>query len=398
MIELRDDPITLVEYVPCSIPKSRISEELGWSLWQTYGKQISVEFPSPKTDNQWVLTSQGYVGYIPLAHDLHLLLQPKVPLQNVFGMLEYAWSTDFQILPELFEADSIADFYGRLANLLAQRVLARARKGLYRAYVEQTETLSYVRGKLDVTPLVTAPWKAQLTCTYEEHTADLEDNQILAWTLFVIASSRLCSERYLPTIRHAYRALQGYVSIRPCHANVCLGRTYTRLNQDYVVLHALCRFFLEHSGPTHDTGTRTMVPFLIDMAVLFERFIAEWLKKHMESELSVRAHDVIKLVPGTSIHFDIDLTLYNVYPLTPLCVLDTKYKTHILPSTSDLAQIIAYAKAQRCHNAVLVYPEDAIRPIDTLVDDIRVRTLAFSIGADLNAAGQRFQQQLLDGV
>ena len=56
---------------------------------------------------------------------------------------------------------------------------------------------------------------------------------------------------------------------------------YHRLNRDYEVLHALCRFFLENSGPAHSSGGHTFFPFLVDMAQLFERFVAGWLQKHL---------------------------------------------------------------------------------------------------------------------
>ncbi|MCX7038200.1 MAG: hypothetical protein NT005_03560 [Spirochaetes bacterium] len=43
----------------------------------------------------------------------------------------------------------------------------------------------------------------------------------------------------------------------------------------------MCRFFLESSGPTHEPGGNLMLPFLVDMARLFELFVAEWLQQHI---------------------------------------------------------------------------------------------------------------------
>ncbi len=37
-----------------------------------------------------------------------------------------------------------------------------------------------------------------LQCNYEEHTADVKENQILVWTLYIIGRSSLCSERVSP--------------------------------------------------------------------------------------------------------------------------------------------------------------------------------------------------------
>jgi 5-methylcytosine-specific restriction enzyme subunit McrC len=61
-----------------------------------------VEFPSPKTDHRWELTAQGWVGYIPLSPELGLSLQPKVSLEGLFRMLEYAYRLEsFHFLDDL---------------------------------------------------------------------------------------------------------------------------------------------------------------------------------------------------------------------------------------------------------------------------------------------------------
>jgi 5-methylcytosine-specific restriction enzyme subunit McrC len=216
-----------------------------------------------------------------LSEDLGLALHPKVELSNLFRMLEYAYKlSSFEFLDDLFEARSLEVFYNRLARTLARQILNRARKGFYRAYVAKRERLPYVRGRLDVRGLAQRPWDVNLQCHYEEHTADVEDNQILAWILFVIARSGLLTENTSLMVRQAYRSLQGFVTLQPFGPSDCVGRPYTRLNDDYQRIHALCRFFLEHCGPSHEMGDRNMLPFLVNMARLYELFVAEWLGAH----------------------------------------------------------------------------------------------------------------------
>jgi len=60
-----------------------------------------------------------------------------------------------------------------------------------------------------------------------------------------------------------------------------MGRRYIRQNADYATLHALCRFFLEQAGPTHELGRHRMLPFVVEMAALFERFVVAWLRVHL---------------------------------------------------------------------------------------------------------------------
>ena len=64
-----------------------------------------------------------------------------------------------------------------------------------------------------------------LPCAYEDHTADIEDNRILSWTLFVIVRSGSLTWRELPNVRRAYRTLQGAVQTYPVGPESCVGRT-----------------------------------------------------------------------------------------------------------------------------------------------------------------------------
>ncbi len=369
--------------------------EVGETLWRNYGKQVAVEFPSPKTGGKWQLTAQGWVGYIPLSKELGLAMHPKVPLSNLFRMLEYAYRLEsFKFLDDLFEARSLEEFYNRLARILAKRGLDRARKGFHRAYVAKKERLPYVRGRLNVRELAQAPWDVNLQCHYQEHTADVEDNQILASTLFVIARSGLLTERTSSMVRQAYRSLQGFVTLRPFGPSDCVGRAYTRLNDDYQPMHALCRFFLEHSGPSHEMGDRTMLPFLVDMARLYELFVAEWLRAHPPQHTFIKVKEPVHF-DGNAPSFEIDLVLYDTATAKALYVMDTKYKAASAPSSDDLAQVVAYAEAKGCGEAVLVYPSALSKPLDTKVGGIRIRSSVFSLGGVLDQSGRAFVQNVL---
>ncbi len=389
--------ISLTEYQPRRLARTELAETEAELLWRRYPAQVAVDFPSPKSDGQWQLTALGWAGYIPVSPELGLSLQPKVPLANMFRMLAYAGQIhSFRFLPELVACRSLPEFYEYLAGVLAGKVLERGRKGFYRAYLPQAERLPYVRGRLDVPALARSPEQVRPVCHYQQRTTDIEDNQILGWTLGRIMQSGLCSERTLPAIRRAYRALQGLVTPAPYTALDCAGRVYNRLNEDYRPLHALCRFFLEHTGPGHTSGDRTMLPFLVNMARIYERFVAGWLEAHLPPGLGLEPQAQVYLSHTDQLHFKIDLVVYETgHRDSPRYVLDTKYKVAGGPATEDIAQVIAYAQATGCRQAVLVYPTPLDRPLDSWVGDIRVRGLTFTLDGDLEEAGSRFFQALL---
>ena len=384
--------IELKEYSTVEFSPEPVLDNAWKLLWQDYSKQVEVNFPSLKTSEQWQLTSQGWVGYIPLTEEISLKLQPKVELKDLFGMLEYAYKEI--VFPEgLITCQSLEEFYEQLANVLAQRILERSCKGFYRAYVSQTGKLTHLRGRMNVRQAIQKPWDIKLNCYYEEHTTDVEENQILAWTLFIIGRSDLCSERVSPTVRQAYHSLQGFVTLQPRSSKDCVGRLYNRLNEDYRPLHALCRFFLESSGASHERGDRAMLPFLVDMAKLYELFVAEWLQENPPPGFFFKKQHPVEI--GQNRHFRIDLLLYHVATGEARAVLDTKYKAPDRAADTDIHQMISYAKATRCSEAFLIYPTHLKEPLDIIASDIRVRSLTLSLSSDLHRAGQSLLEDLL---
>ncbi|MGE5592475.1 MAG: McrC family protein [Betaproteobacteria bacterium] len=393
--------IELKEYVPRELDYDEMSFSEGESLWRQYGTQVNVDFPTPKTDNRWRLTSQGWVGFIPLTSDLGIHLVPKVPVANLFYMLEYAYGLKgLRFLENTVHCRTLQEFYNSLAKTLALRILNRERKGLYRSYRDEHEVLKYLRGRIDLARHVTRPWSIAFDCEFQDHLADIEDNRILAWSLHLIARNQLCSEEVARVCRIAYRRIRASVGLQPFKGRDCIGRTYNRLNQDYQPLHSLCRFFLDHSGPSALAGAEyQMLPFLINMPRLFELFVANWLKAHLPPEFKVQPQEQVVVGTSGELVFRMDLVLYDLERGGVCCILDTKYKVSDTPSTQDIAQLFTYELARECDRAVLVYPTASIKPFEDSIQNKRVKSMAFALeGEDMRESGEGFLTQLLSWV
>jgi 5-methylcytosine-specific restriction enzyme subunit McrC len=196
-------------------------------------------------------------------------------------------------------------------------------------------------------------------------------------------------------VRRACKALGGIVSVAPFIGSDAMGRIYHQLNADYEPLHALCRFFLDHLGPAHERGDRPMLPFLVDMARLFEEFVAAWLSSHLPPYLAALPQEKVSLGADRRVRFEIDIVIRHLSSGRNLAVLDTKYKNQRFPQSADVQQAIAYAEARNCHHAFLVYPQELESPFRGELKNHTVETLAFPLDGDLDAAGERFLEQLL---
>lgn len=387
--------IRLREYEPTRLPRRTFTRRQGARLWREYdqnGRKLRVAFPTYATGDQWELTPQGWVGAIPVTPDRWLWLRPRTPLTTLFRMVAYAYDLPIQWLPGVHEVTSLLDFYQKLALLLAQKTQKRAGQGLHRAYVSRQEASPVVRGRLQFTP-PPRPERVRLPCRYQAFQADIPDNQILAYTLGTIARSGLCDETAQPAVRQTARLLNGITTPRSFTPEECTARSYTRLNADYRPLHALCRFFLTHTGPAHRLGQYEMMPFLLEMPTLYERFVARWLGAHLPPPWRVREKEKKVFAASYPLKFEMDLVLYQGSERR--AVLDTKYKLPTSAATADVHQVVAYAEALRCPEALLVYPRPLPQPLDAQIGAVRVRSMAFTLDDDLETAGQVFLRRLM---
>lgn len=380
--------IDLEEYVPKLVSQEDLPETVARFLHDTHGSKVLTESPSFQTGGQWRLTSQGWVGHIPLPDDHWLQLRPKTPVANILGMMEYAYKLNLNTLKGFTKVETLEQAFSSLARILALRTLDRVRRGLYRSYVSEIDRLPYVRGRILVTRRLRQPHDPLMPCSFETHTPDIDDNQILVWTFQKIIDSGLCRDQDIAIVRRAARALHGDVSATPRAASNCLGRRYNRLNEDYRDMHVLCWFFLAHVGPSHTTGPTTSLPFLINMNRLYEAFVAQWLREHLSPRFVLEDQAKVNVSPDGHVSFTIDLVVSDVAERRPLVVLDTKYKIVDSAASDDVSQVISYAVSKHCGEAVLVYPKTLLKPINDLVGNIRVRALPFSIeDKDLSQGG-----------
>lgn len=378
--------VTLKEYQSEEISRESISYDLKEKLCREYSKQIEISLIADRQGDRWRITAQGYIGYIQVSPDLAIFIEPKAPIRNVLAMLEYTPEFKGFKFPELANFDTLQDFLNSLAELLANRILEKCRRGLYRSYISQNATLDYVRGRIDIPKATHKPWQIKIPCQYQENTHDNEDNQIIFYTLYRILRSQLCTEKTQTKVHKAFRALQGDVNLYPFTASDCRDRHYSRLNQDYRYLHLLCQFFLDRTAPTHNQGQRPSFSFLINMPYLYETFVAAWLKRHLSPHLRLEKQYKIEI----GLKCEIDLVIKDIQSEECKFILDTKYKIKETVSSQDLNQVRSYASAMQCPEAILIYPQDLTKAFDSKPDAIRTRSLTFALDDDLDQCGYKF--------
>jgi 5-methylcytosine-specific restriction enzyme subunit McrC len=391
--------IELEEEIDSPISKDGLDDISALALAKS--GNFDVQFPSVLTGHKYIVKSKGWVGHIPVGPEIIVKVRPKLTTSSVFGMLEVAYNLkSFALLEGETNVNTIEELFERVASILAHRVLDRARKGLYQAYVTEQDDLAFVRGRIDVRESLkrSLHGSAYLNCEFQQLTHDLEDNQLLLWALHQTSRAPLRRPEVIRAVRQAHRVLSGTVTLSEKGAEDCINRFYHRLNEDYHPLHGLCRLLLEHLGPDIDHGEHLFLPFRVNMPLLFEAFVAEWLKLHAPQNWLFVSQYVAKLKANAELTFRMDIVLKDKGSGEPIAVLDTKYKRTLDQAEDDIKQMVAYAVEIGVSRAFLVYPSYHAQLLKAKVGNIGVSTITFDISSQLDRAGIAFLKQLTDSL
>ncbi len=126
---------------------------------------------------------------------------------------------------------------------------------------------------------------------------------------------------------------------------------------------------------TEDRIDNQILLFTLWMPKLFESYVARWLARELEGVL-VDEHVDIAL--GSGLTYDADLVLRDPATRRPLAVIDTKYKDSDKPAPGDVQQVVFYATAPGCTEALLLYPRP-VMSIHVQAGPVHVRTLGIDL-------------------
>ena len=276
-----------------------------------------------------------------------------IKIQNIYYMLTYA----FQILKEQGYANCATEEFENTADLLSailvKGVTVQIKRGLNRTYVEKTESLSCLRGKINVTESIRQQTiiKQQLVCTYDEFSPDSYMNRILKTTMKLLL-------RYdIPKIRkkELRNLLLYFKDIKTLDIyNINWKFRFHRNNQSYQMLMSVCHLILKGLLQTTADGSVKLMHFLDEqrMCRLYEKFILEYYKKE---------HPEIK-ASASQISWQLDDEFSSMLPImqtdimlskeNTTLIIDAKYYTHTTQTqyssntlhSGNLYQIFTYVK------------------------------------------------------
>lgn len=314
--------------------------------------------PTGRRD-RYRLTALGCAGVLS-APTCRFVIQPKVPLANVFAMLDPL--ADVPAGRDRAAPQTGTEMLEFLAGQLARRMAERVAAGLHRAYRERREQGTVLHGRLDLpAQLREAPGrKDQLHSQYDELSLDVTCNQAVRATAECLLASPLLGTEVRAALR---QALAGFADVFAVPLSPRLWETIAseRPPAEYLPLLDLCRLLADSLTVGGAAGPMTAPSFLLDLERVFERHvtrgIVEALSHSRTHTASVQQTHVVTepISDQQNVMMRPDVTIDR--DDRTVLVVDAKWKHWTgNAETGDLYQVLAYGAALAAEGVVLVYP------------------------------------------
>ena len=253
-----------------------------------------------------------------------------------------------------------------LILIFARRLIGEVRKGLTRNYQRQTDDLSRLRGKLDVTRQFTkfAAMPQTLACEFDEFSANNSLNRLLACaTSFLMRRTQVSSTQRLLAEIDAHFSDVGAVTVQSAvRDNIVIDRK----NQRWGGCERLARLLLQSLYQTVHGGKREGVALLFDMNKLFEAYVTRMAQK----TLRPLGYKVWSQKPQRALVRDEEggrafMTKPDIYieGHGRVLIVDTKWKAldytkgNFGISQADAYQMHGYARVYNADETILLYPK-----------------------------------------
>jgi 5-methylcytosine-specific restriction enzyme subunit McrC len=334
-------------------------------------------FKYSRSYGQDVLTVQQYAGVIRTDTGCQLEILPKISKKTD---AESARKLLVKMLIELndspFKAGTLADLSAHkmpLFEFLMRQFLEHVgeivRKGIARTYIDLSDNLIYLRGKLQLTEHIkhNAWLHSRVYCEFDEFEIDRPINRLVRAALGIV-------ERLTQDADNQQRCRELLFCFEGVPPSRDFPRDFREVRQDRLIRHyepaiPTCRLILERLNPLTRHGTSRAVSMLFPMAAVFEDYVAAKLPNLLDGwrvRTQVRGQALVERHVGGKIFRlipDIELRRGD-----QRVIADTKWKlldesdrrNRYNISQPDIYQLFAYLRKYLAHldnrRVVLIYP------------------------------------------
>ena len=276
-----------------------------------------------------------------------------IRIQNIYYMLAYA----FQVLNEQGYRNIATEDFDNTAELcaaiLARGISTQIKRGLGKEYIPRTETLSSLRGKIDIAESIKtqAVLRKQLVCSYDEFSVNSYMNRIIKSTVLLLLREDITKGRK----KELRKLLVFFDEVDTIDLySVNWNMQYNRNNQTYRMLISICYLVVKGLLQTQFDGTTKLMDFLDEQRMhrLYEKFILEYYRKEYPQIIANASQIPWKLDDGMSAMLPVMQSDIMLTHGEKTLIIDAKYYSHTTQIQYDkhtlhsgnLYQIFTYVK------------------------------------------------------
>lgn len=270
-------------------------------------------------------------------------------------MLAYSFGTLHQGALARIDGEKFETIHDMLCAILATGIASQARRGLYREYTECIESISTVRGKINLRDTLHNQMSGShlVTCEVSELSVNNTVNRILKTTALLLIQHAEVDSRWKDRLRKTMWVFSDVDTIELQKVrwdHLCIDRCASSCQ----VLLGVCRLVQQGLLLTTEQGRYKLASFFDDaqMSQIYERFLLAYYKKEWPSLNARAAHIPWALDDGFDTLLPVMRTDIMLHRENDVLILDAKYYGRTMQSyhntrkirSEHLYQIFAYVK------------------------------------------------------
>lgn len=211
-----------------------------------------------------------------------------IPIKNLFYMLCYAWNV-LAIKDDIkVGSDDFDDAYNLLGRIFSYGLGKLIRSGFHRSYIEETDELATVRGKIQLQETINASslQRKHLVCSYDEYSKDDVFNRILKYTAVKLVKNPSIKSTTKKELKKQllYFADVGETEPTP---QIRRGLTFNRNNMTYKMLIHVAMMLYDNTIVNDEDGANAFKDFFRDgqMERVYEMFILNFYAVNLDSKI-----------------------------------------------------------------------------------------------------------------
>ena len=224
----------------------------------------------------------------------------------------------------------------------------------------------------------------RIYCSFDELSTDILENRIIKFVLQSLSQCYYFDDNINAKMLQLSKFLDE-ITLQPITNDAINLIDYTPLNHHYKTILLLCELFLQSFSIEQRIGEKTVNAFLIDMNLLFEKFIVNLIKERFQNEIGFDIEEQKSEYADSNRDLEVRLDILVNYNKTPIFVLDTKYmEFEGKPNSSHIAQMNLYSNIKKIKNCGLVYHGNSsniiyyLENIDLYLNILSVDLIAFN--------------------